>query len=538
MLACILSIYFAITSCAKPAEQPKINNLNNISLLMQINNPKMLINGTETDIDSGKNTSPIIDNNRTLVPIRAIIEAFGGSVNWIESSKTTQLNYRGSTIELVTNSKDAYINGTENTLDVPPKIIDGRTMLPIRFIAEGFNLDVAWNEAYSTIAISNNGSSSSIKIPSLWKNKKIAANTPTAASNIKVHFIDVGQGDSAFAELPNGETMLIDAGPDPETASNYIQSLGYSAITYVIASHPDADHITGMPQVLKNFTVKKFYMPKKEHTTKIFEQMLNSIADNGCEAIYAEAGKIITETSDLSVTFAGPVKKYSDNNKISAVVKVKYKNNTFLFTGDADYTSEADMISSGFDLQADVLKIGHHGSASSTSENFLNAVNPKYAVISVGRDNNYNHPTQKVLSLLAEYGVEVYRTDESGTIIISGDGEAYTITLQTEGRPNAPPAGNSSNTAQSTSAAVQQPAATPQPEESIASETAQKNANTPEPEEDIIPQDTSSEIVYITKTGSKYHRSGCQHLKSKIQSTVSEAKSLGLTPCSKCNPPQ
>lgn len=265
-------------------------------------------------------------------------------------------------------------------------------------------------------------------LPSAAKTTQRAENT----NLLKVHFIDVGQGDCTFAELPNGETLLIDAGPDEMTAAEYIKKLGCSEVTYIVATHPDADHIKGMAEVLNNFSVKRFYMPEKEHTTKTFEKMLDALEANGCEAIYAEAGKNILNADGIYVKFEGPVKKYPDNNSMSAVVKLGYKNNTFLFTGDADYSAETDMLNTGSDIKADVLKVAHHGSASSTSEKFLKAAEPEYAVISVGEDNKYNHPSKKALSLLKKYNVEVYRTDKNGTITIEGDGSKYIIKTERE----------------------------------------------------------------------------------------------------------
>ena len=325
---------------------------------------------------------------------------------------------------------------------------------------------------------------------------------------LHVHFIDVGQGDSIFAELPNGETMLIDGGRSEGIVLNYVKSLGYNQITYVIATHPDADHIGGLPEVLEHLQVQKFYMPEKEHTTKIFERMLDAVAANGCEAIYALAGKYLINSPDLRVYFVGPVKRYSDNNESSAVVKLEYQSNSFLFTGDAERISEADMIASGADIRADVLKVGHHGSASSTSEQFIQAVQPRIAVISVG-NNSYGHPTQQVLRLLQASAVDIYRTDEAGTITISGDGTNYTIDKNKSAvQINAPPA-----------AAVHTPQETP-----TAPDAADRNVQ--------------SAAVYRTKTGTKYHSGDCSYLKSKIEITLTEAKNMGLTPCARCNPPR
>lgn len=409
----------ALTICANPI-QAIASADNEVGILLQIDTPTMMVNNAERDIDPGRETAPVIQNGRTLVPIRAIMESFGGTVGWDNDTRTVTLDYRNDTIKLTIDSTLAYINDNPEILDVPPQIIDGRTMLPIRFVAEGFDFDVLWIADYSCIAISNYHAADSIVVPEAWK-------IGIMDSALKIHFIDVGQGDSIFSELPNGETLLIDAGPSKGIVNNYIKNLGYSSITYVVATHPDADHISGMPEILNSFPVNKFYMPEKEHTTKIFESMLNAVAANGCDAIYARAGNSIVQTDSLSIQFISPTKSYSDNNNASAVVKLTYKNNSFLFMGDAEVSAENDILNAGYDVSADVIKVGHHGSRSSTSDLFIKKVGPKYAVISVGKNNKYGHPTNEVLTVLFANNVDVYRTDELGTIIFTCDGNTYTI---------------------------------------------------------------------------------------------------------------
>lgn len=377
--------------------------------------------------------------------------------------------------------------------------------------------------------------------------------TTSHDGKLKIHFIDVGQGDSIFVELPNGKTMLIDAGPSASVAANYVKAKGYGRIDYIVATHPDADHITGMPDVLNNFAVGTFYMPEKEHTTKIFDEMLNAVASNGCSAQYAVFGKKIEDTNDLKVYFVSPVKSYSDNNACSAVVKIEYKEVSALFTGDADYTAESDMLASGADLNADILKVGHHGSKTSTSDAFLKAVSPKDAIISVGAGNKYSHPTNEVLSALGSANINVYRTDEVGTIVVESDGVSYTIDKnKSQIKPNAPPSANGTTTS-SNSGGVEKgnvsAAGAAQAKNSQNSQNAQSSQSGQSAKKSQDAQNlqngqsgqsvqNNSAVVYRTKTGSKYHRAGCSYLKSSIQTTVSQAKSMGLTPCSRCKPPQ
>lgn len=508
----VMSMMMSLTACA--AQTTPNTSVNDILILLQINNPNMYANGVEKEIDEGRGTAPIVDNGRTLVPIRSIIEECGGTVEWEQDTQTAILNYNSDEIKLIINSNTAYLNGKENTIDVAPQIINGRTMLPIRFVAEGFKFDVFWDNENSVITITNNPNNSDVEIPSSWvsstKHQQDTTTQTSVTGKLNVHFIDVGQGDAIFIELPNEQTMLIDAGPSAGIVPNYIASKGHKSIDYVIATHPDADHINGMPEVLETFKIGTFYMPEKEHTTKIFSKMLDAISNNGCVAEYAIAGKNIIDTNGLKVYFVGPVKIYGDNNACSAVVKLEYKETSLLFTGDAEHNSENDMIKAGYNLSADILKVGHHGSATSTSSEFIKAVNPKDAIISVGANNKYGHPTSEVLAILNNAGVNIYRTDEVGTIVVTSDGTTYTIDkIKSTVQPNAPPqVDNTQNV--TTDSQITQP------------ETTQN----------------SSAIVYRTKTGSKYHNAGCSYLKSSIQTTVSEAKSMGLTPCSRCNPPR
>jgi len=252
----------------------------------------------------------------------------------------------------------------------------------------------------------------------------------STSGKLAVYFIDVGQGDSIFLQLPNNQTMLVDAGPNEagSTVVSYLQKQGVKKIDYLVATHPHADHIGGMDTVIQSFEIGKVYMPRVTTTTESFESVLRSLKAKGLKITPAKAGLTVIDQNDLKINIIAPCRSgYEDLNNWSAVLKVQYGNTSFLLTGDAQAESEQEMLTSGADLRADVLKVGHHGSSSSTSQAFLTAVSPKYAVISVGAGNDYGHPHQETLAKLASAGVKVYRTDRDGTVIFASDGKTLTV---------------------------------------------------------------------------------------------------------------
>ena len=326
---------------------------------------------------------------------------------------------------------------------------------------------------------------------------------------MRVHFIDVGQADSAFIELGNGQTMLIDAGRDSSGTAiiDYINELQYDTIDYVVASHPHDDHIGGMASVLNNFKIGKMYMPKQAHTITAFSNMLDVIENKNIELYTAKAGTSILSSGIIDIDILAPFSDSDSNlNNVSAVVRITYGKTVMLFTGDAEKVIENQLLNSGID--ADVLKVGHHGAGSSSSTSFIKAVSPDVAVISVGEGNSYKHPHAETLAILNEVGAKIYRTDEQGTIVVTAD-QNKKITVDKKAstvKENAPPV------------VVQTPTENIQEEPSVS--------------------DNQSQVVYRTKTGKKYHRAGCSYLKSVIETTVSEAQAMGLGPCSGCNPPR
>ncbi|MCQ2513797.1 MAG: MBL fold metallo-hydrolase [Ruminococcus sp.] len=247
-----------------------------------------------------------------------------------------------------------------------------------------------------------------------------------------VHYLDVGQGDSIFVELPNNETMLIDAGitNEGEGIINYINSFGYNKIDYLVATHPHADHIGSMAYIVRHMEIGKIYMSEAVATTNIYKKLLTTISDKKYSINKAVAGKKIVDEEKLSVDILAP-SKIDDEilNNNSVVLMVTYKNIKFLFNGDAQKEEIGDIEG---DISADVLKVGHHGSSNATTNAMLTRIHPTYAVISCGAGNEYNHPHTKTTDLLKQFGVTYLRTDELGTIVFSTNG--IMIDYETNGK--------------------------------------------------------------------------------------------------------
>lgn len=257
----------------------------------------------------------------------------------------------------------------------------------------------------------------------------------SASGTLEVYFFDVGQGDSELIRLPGGENILIDAGTSSteDELVGELRSLGAETLDLVVATHPHADHIGGMAAVIDAFDVRQVVMPRISEsdtpTTKTYENLLQSIADKGLTITPAEPGDELLSSGGAVLTVLAPNgEDYGDLNNYSVVLRLTYGEDSFLFTGDAEEASEEEMLSLDWPLTATVLKCGHHGSETSTSPSFLDAVSPQYAVISCGVDNDYGHPDAVTLEKLEAAGAEVFRTDRQGTILASTDGSGVTMT--------------------------------------------------------------------------------------------------------------
>ena len=243
-----------------------------------------------------------------------------------------------------------------------------------------------------------------------------------SGDTLRVNYIDVGQGDSIFIQLPNKETMLIDAGEayEADNVINYLNNLGIKKIDYVVGTHPHTDHIGGLEEVINTFDIGSIYMPKASSNSKTFEDLLTTISNKGLKVKTAKSGVVVLSEDNLKLEFIAPNSdNYSNLNNYSAVLKLTYLDNTFLFMGDAETLSEDEITS---DVDADVIKVGHHGSDSSSSVEFVKKVSPEYAIIMVGEGNSYNHPYQSIINRYESVGAKVLRTDLDGNIVCDSDG--------------------------------------------------------------------------------------------------------------------
>ncbi|WP_298836822.1 ComEC/Rec2 family competence protein [Clostridium sp.] len=267
-----------------------------------------------------------------------------------------------------------------------------------------------------------------IKNISLVNNSKVTSYKKAVNGNLIVSYIDVGQADSILIQQGTS-SMLIDAGnnEDSNTVKNYISKQGITKLNYIVGTHPHEDHIGGLDSVIDSFQIGKIYMPKITSNTKTFLDVVSAIKAKGMKVnapIVGESFKV----GDATATILAPNSTgYEDLNNFSIVIRLTFGNSSFLFDGDAENISENEILSKGFNISADVLKVGHHGSSSSTTLAFLDKVNPKYAVISVGKDNSYGHPHKSTMDKLKAKGIKIYRTDESGTIVATSDGKNITF---------------------------------------------------------------------------------------------------------------
>lgn len=249
------------------------------------------------------------------------------------------------------------------------------------------------------------------------------------SQQLEVHHINVGQGESIYIEFPNGDDVLIDAGKSNQgsTVVNYLKGQENNIdLEYLIATHPDADHVGGMKDVFNNLNVRNFIYPKDApHTTQTWKNVLSLANTEGCKIIDGVPGTMFN-IGGVTMKFIHSSTDFSDNNDDSIVTYLDYNNTEFLFTGDIEETAEKDMVSKGLVPDVDFMTVPHHGSKGSSTSEFLSKAKPEHAIVSVG-DNSYGHPTSDALSRYRSIGAKVYRTDQLGNIVIKTNGNTSTI---------------------------------------------------------------------------------------------------------------
>lgn len=366
-----------------------------------------------------------------------------------------------------------------------------------------------------------------------------------ADSRMEVHFIDVGQGDATLISC-DGYDMLIDAGNNDKGTEvwSYLKQQGVERLDYVIGTHPDADHIGGLDVILYKFDCDTVIMPEGENDTRTYEDVVQVLEEKEYPVTYPVVGETYS-LGGASFTVIAPNKDYgTDRNDSSVGILVEHGENRFLLTGDAEETAEEDILENGIDISADVYKAGHHGSKTASTEAFLEAVNPEYAVISCGEGNSYGHPHAEVLNRFRSMGIDVFRTDEQGTIVAVSDGKEITWNCTPSeswqaGEPTGSAAGedNRKNGQQQPENVLDD--GQQQPENIAAGEKDQPaNALGAEETQENTTSGDTEVMVYITKSGEKYHREDCSYLKNDVEKiTLSEAKERGYEPCKKCEPP-
>ena len=318
---------------------------------------------------------------------------------------------------------------------------------------------------------------------------------PISGNGLTVHFIDVGQADCALLEC-DGKYMIIDGGnvEDGQLVVSYLKQMGVETIDHVVCTHAHEDHVGGLPAVLSVFDAEAVYSPVTEYSSKVFRDFVEKTENQGLSLTVPKPGDQFT-LGTATVTVLGPVKEYEEANDTSIVLKVTYGDSDFLFTGDMEVAAENDMIDhwgDSFDWEVEVLKVGHHGSDTSSGYRFVYETNPTYGVISVGEGNSYNHPNEEPLSRLKDAGVVIFRTDYLGHVIARTDGKEITFTWENQ---NADP-------------------------------------------EDAVPADPAMNILYGNKKSKVFHTYDCKNLPGESNrvefADYDAAIAEGYKPCSSC----
>lgn len=268
-------------------------------------------------------------------------------------------------------------------------------------------------------------------VSGLFEQDKLVSTPPADGSRLVISYIDVGQGDATLV-AKGGFHMLIDAGNNSrgKDVVAYLKSAGVKKLDVLVGTHPDSDHVGGLDDVIENIPIDTVYLPNAKKSTKTYQEVMKALKSKKKTAQMPELGKEYTYDKNVIIRFLSPEKAYKDANNNSLVVQAAYGKNRFLFMGDAEEEAENDILKKGYDIQCDVLKLGHHGSYTATGKAFLQKADPVYGVISCGKGNSYGHPHAETMARLEDEDVQVYRTDTMGTVQAISDGKNVTMSTK------------------------------------------------------------------------------------------------------------
>ena len=348
---------------------------------------------------------PFLDENgRTQVPFRRTMETFGCTVSWNPLTRTATAKKDGITVAVPIGKPYLTVDGTRVSMDTAARIVGDRTYLPIRAVAEAFGAMVTWDAGSQTVVIT------------------------TGTNLVRVHFLDVGQGDAALIDCGTTE-VLIDGGDNQAAATvvSYLRPYVDGKLDYLIATHPDADHIGGLDDVLAAYDVGEIIDSGCASDTRSYRDYLAAAQrENGCTFSYDQDRQIpLGQECTLCILETGDT--WDNANANSVVCQLVCGNVSVLFTGDMTATVEQEKLS--LFGPVDVLKVAHHGSAYSTCQAFLDVIRPKYAVLSYKLGNDYHHPAPSTLRRLLNCGATVYGTGKNGTVVLTTDGKVCTFNV-------------------------------------------------------------------------------------------------------------
>ena len=346
------------------------------------------------------NTPAMIENGRCIVPLRAICDAMGADISYDPGSKGIIIR-KGSTIALNVGSDTAKVNGVVKKLDMPAKVYEDKTYVPVRFISENFGAEVFWHPDTQSVQIMT-----------------VKGGTAT------VHFIDVGQGDAIYISLPSKIDILIDGGSKAKAKEvvSYLKAVGMDDIDLLIATNPQEEHIGALSEIINSFKVDRVIDCGKETDTYEYKNYTMGLRSQP-SAMREQANNQTIIFGGVTLQVLGPVDKADDNlNNNSVVVKLDTGDIEFLFTGDAEYSEEISLANT----EAEILKVSCHGSGTASGDSFLAGVKPEMALISVG-PNDKQYPSSGAIKRLQAAGASVYRTDINGTVVVSTDGKEYSV---------------------------------------------------------------------------------------------------------------